>query len=138
MHQARPNNPKHRAEQGFTLIELMISIAILSVGVMALMSMQMTGIESNAQARKISESTVMGSDRLENLMCLPFDDPLLTAGDHVPDDQGPEDPYQIAWTVTDGDADAATPLPGTKLVEVTVTPNLGKTMVLRFTISDTI
>jgi type IV pilus assembly protein PilV len=69
-------------ERGFTLVEIMITIAILSIGLLAIASMQIRAIEGNASADRLTEATSWGQDKLEELMALPYTqaltDPNLT------------------------------------------------------------
>ena len=121
-------------EAGLTLMEVMIALAIFSVGFLAVSSMQITAINKNAKSRNSTTVINIAKDRAEELMSLRFDHDLLRPGVH-PDDYGDftqandnidndEDGQideagetghiTISWTVTDN-----TPLPGTKSVRVT-------------------
>jgi prepilin-type N-terminal cleavage/methylation domain-containing protein len=57
---------------GFSLIELMIAIAILSIGIMAVASLQVSAIAGNSKGRKIAEELTMAESQLENLMVQPY------------------------------------------------------------------
>jgi len=102
-----------RDNRGFTLIEVLIAMAIFSIGILAIGSMQVTSINSNARARMHTEGYTWVGDRIERLTTLSYDDDDLTAGDHGPVAEGT---YAISWNVQDD-----TPLAGTKEITVAVT-----------------
>lgn len=95
------------AQGGFTLLELLIAISILTVGLLGVASMQVSAIRGNDFASAQTEAATAGMDRIEKLLSLPYDS--LTSGNHT-------DPhYPISWNVTDN-----SPLNNTKTVVVTV------------------
>jgi type IV pilus assembly protein PilV len=131
------NNVSHD-EQGLTLIEVMVALAIFAVGFLAVGSMQITAINTNAKSRNSTTVINIAKDRAEQLMSQPYDHDLLRAGVH-PDDYGDftqanddidndEDGQideagetghiTISWTVI-----VDQPLLGTKSVRVTATRN---------------
>jgi prepilin-type N-terminal cleavage/methylation domain-containing protein len=95
-------------QKGFTLVEVMIGMAIFVIGYLAVGSMQMLAIKGNTNARKITEAATLAADRLETLIVFPYDN--IDSGGPVT--QGA---YTVDWQVEDG------PLPNTKLITVTVT-----------------
>jgi prepilin-type N-terminal cleavage/methylation domain-containing protein len=101
-----------RDNRGFTIIEVLIAMAIFSIGILAVGTMQITSINSNARARMHTEGYTWVVDRIEWLTTLPYDDDFLTAGDHGPVAEGT---YAISWNVQDD-----TPLAGAKTIRVTV------------------
>ncbi len=102
-----------RNNRGFTLIEVLIAMAIFSIGILAVGTMQVTSINSNARARMHTEGYTWVGDRIEWLTTLSYDDDDLTAGDHGPVAEGT---YAISWNVQDD-----TPLAGAKTIRVAVT-----------------
>lgn len=62
-----------QSQQGFTLIEVMIAIIILGVGLLALVTMQSTGIFGNATANQITASSNCAANQIERIMTLPYD-----------------------------------------------------------------
>lgn len=123
-------------EGGFTLIEVIIAIGILSFGILAVATMQVSAIRGNAVAEWDTEATTWAGDQIETLACLAWDDALLqdadgdgvnglddtgfdndpgTAGDG---DQAPvvQGKYTIQWNVADDVL-----IGGTKTVHVIVT-----------------
>ncbi len=71
--------------QGYSLIEVLIAMAVFAIGILAIFSMQITSTQSNALARGVTENYTCAGDKVEELMALPYDDDLLRAGVH-PDD----------------------------------------------------
>jgi len=70
-------------ETGFTLIETMIAIFILTVGIFSLYSMQTTSIRYNASSNAVTTSSTWAADRIEQLLALDYDDPLLADDDNI-------------------------------------------------------
>ena len=62
-------------EQGFTLIEVLITAVIMAVGLLAMAQMQVITIKMNAQNRSVTEATLLAMGQLEYLKSLPFDAP---------------------------------------------------------------
>lgn len=88
-------------DKGFTLVEVLITLAILSIGILAVAAMQVNCIKGNSSARRITEATALVEDRVERLLELPFDhddlDPALNPHNAT---QGS---YTINWNVSDTD-----------------------------------
>ena len=123
-----------RCNPGFTIMEVMIALAIFAVGFLAVGSMQITAINTNANTRNSTTVITIAKDRAEELMALPFDDANLVGSvtpgiDYTPaadadlidndedgqiDEAGETGHITISWTVIDDQ-----PLPGTKSVRVT-------------------
>jgi type IV pilus assembly protein PilV len=66
---------KTKEEEGITLIEVMVGISLLTFGLLALASMQVTAMRQNAFAGAVTEASTVAGDRLEYLMTLDYDDP---------------------------------------------------------------
>ena len=81
------NNQSKRcdANQGYTLIEILIAMAIFAIGILAIFSMQMTATSSNALARGLTENYTAAMDKVEELLALPYNDAdLAPAEDPAP------------------------------------------------------
>jgi prepilin-type N-terminal cleavage/methylation domain-containing protein len=102
-------------QAGFTLIEVMIALAIFSIGILAVAAMQINAANSNTAAGKTTGNITWVSDRSENLLCQDYDATDLNAGAVVPlsaadgidndrdgtiDEAGETGPVSIQWTVT--------------------------------------
>jgi len=123
---------KGQNEKGFTLLEVIVAISILTIGLLAVASMQVSAIKGNTLAFGITEATSWASDQIEKLIVLPYDHADLqdTDGDGASGledaseatDDNPNTPppthgkYKVYWNVAvDDTAD------GTKTVNVIVT-----------------
>jgi prepilin-type N-terminal cleavage/methylation domain-containing protein len=107
---------------GFTLLEVIIAISILTFGLLAVATMQTTAIRGNYNANCITEATTVGQDRLEELLGLPYGDADLSdpAGGGATDHPDPPTPtaavgYTINYTV-----ESDTPVTNSKLIRLTV------------------
>ncbi len=59
-------------ENGFTLIEIMISLVILLVGMLGVMGMQYYAITGNTSSRALRNATSLGQDMVEQLKTSPY------------------------------------------------------------------
>jgi prepilin-type N-terminal cleavage/methylation domain-containing protein len=99
---------------GFSLIEVLIALAIFAIGIMAVGSMQISAINNNASARMRAEATALASEKAEELMSLPnYDDPLLDTDTHS--DASLNNIYCIEWT-----ADLDSPIASAKTINLSV------------------
>ena len=118
------------SEKGFTIIEVMIALAIFSIGIMAAWALQTGSTRGNTKARHLTSAATWASDRLERLIQLSYTHADLTAGVHAPaldadgidnnhngliDEPGESGPLQLTWQVTDD-----SPIVRTKTVRVDV------------------
>jgi type IV pilus assembly protein PilV len=92
--------------RGFTFVELLIVIAIFSIGILAVASMQVTSINANASARMSGEATALAANQIETLMALDYNTAVELSSDPV------DNPhvlnvgaYKVNWIVTDSDID---------------------------------
>ena len=103
---------KLKGSQGFTLIEVLIAMAIFSVGILAVGAMQINSVNTNTGARIHTEESTWVVDQIERLTALDYDNADLTAGVHTV----VQGPYTVQWTVTDD-----SPVAGAKRIAVTTT-----------------
>ena len=77
------NAMKEKNQEGFTLVEILIAIAILAFGLLSVATMQVRAIKTNAIASGISQGLTLGQAKVEELMNLSYghSDLLDTDGD---------------------------------------------------------
>ena len=59
-------------DRGFTMVELLIALALSMIGLLGLMALQMTAIKGNANSRNFAEATALAQEKLEKLQVLPY------------------------------------------------------------------
>jgi type IV pilus assembly protein PilV len=103
-------------EKGLSLMEVLITIVVLSVGLLGVANMQVVAIRVNDNSNQLTRATTLTQDKVEELMALPFDDPALD--DATPpgefttrNEEAPPLGYRVQWQV-DINAD------GTKTINV--------------------
>ena len=70
-------------EEGFTLIEVMISLVILLVRMLGVMGMQYYAVTGNASSREIRNATNLGQDFIEQIKTSPY--AMLSSSSDSPD-----------------------------------------------------
>lgn len=125
---------KNRANDnnGFTLIETVISLGILSIGILALFAMQTLGIRANASASRVTTLASSGSDVIEQNLIpkISTESEYKKIVTSAAPRNLPSDPnnYTVIQTVT-----ADSPVKDTKTIDITITKKLdGKQLTLRF------
>lgn len=100
--------------RGFTYIELLLALALLSVGLLATLPLTLQGATSNAASRDLTVAATLAADSAETLRAVPLS--ALTSGNDVV----PVAPvrFQRTWVV-----ETNVPQPGLTTVTVTVTGN---------------
>ena len=108
-------------QSGFTLLEVLIAISILTVGLLGVAQMQIMGIKGNYFSGNTTTVLALAGEKMEDLLGKSYSDAELTNGNH-PDTNNPIDEtgqaggtYSRMWIVTDN-----TPITDTKTVMVNV------------------
>ncbi len=96
-----------RHEDGFSLVEVLVAIVVLSIGLLGVAAMQLTTIRVNSSSNTLTQATTVAQDQLERLMVLPFNhadlldvtpgDGLVTTLPAVP--LVPQPGYSVQWEV---------------------------------------
>ena len=118
-------------ERGFTLVEVMIAIVVLTIGILALFTLQITSTSGNATANRYSTASVLASKKIEEILGLPYTDASLqdtgvfglnglnsntaATADGTTTFQYPDGAYTLYWNVADDQ-----PLPNLMTIRVIV------------------
>lgn len=87
------------ARGGFTLVEVIISLVILTVGLLAVATLSMTSVWHTRRGRDLTNSAFAAAQVLDRVAVLPYDSVIV--GNYVDTVSfGPVD-YIVNWTVTD-------------------------------------
>jgi type IV pilus assembly protein PilV len=70
----RTDAPEKGNQRGFTLLEVIVAISVLTVGLLAVATMQGSAIMANGSATDMTDATTLASNRLETLDALAYDD----------------------------------------------------------------
>ena len=108
-------------QSGFTLLEVLIAISILTVGLLGVAQMQIMGIQGNYFSGNTTAALTLAEEKMEDLLGKSYTDAELTNGNH-PDTNNPIDEtgqaggiYTRTWVVANN-----TPITDTKTVTVSV------------------
>ena len=120
-------------EQGFTIVEVMIAMVIFSFGVLAVVNMQISSMQGNSSAARITAQSVVAQNKLEQLFVMSYVNPWLESAGNPPgtDTDGnthqetTAQGYTVSWDVIDD-----TPVADSKQVTVTVTGRGGTSQVV--------
>ena len=110
------NQNKHNGQQGYTLMEVMVAMAIFAIGILAIASLQVRAINHNQSARWATEAENWAQNQVEALMGMNYSDANLDLGNHPAAPLQVEGGYRISWNVADNSANVN----NTKLITVTV------------------
>ena len=105
---------KLRACSGFTLLEVLITLVILSVGMLALASLQVMAIRGNSFGQQMTVASTVAQNKLEELREVDFS--AVASGYDTCRDDANGILYTRQWTVQND-----TPQPDMKTVRVSVT-----------------
>jgi type IV pilus assembly protein PilV len=105
---------KFKKNQGYTLVEVLIAMAIFALGFLSLATIQIKSIRQNASAQMYTEATTMAAESMERLISLPYDhlDLDQNANPHSMTTGG----YTVMWNVQ-----ADNPVTATKTIVMNVT-----------------
>jgi prepilin-type N-terminal cleavage/methylation domain-containing protein len=118
-----PDSRNQRNDEGFSLIEVMVAIMILTVGLLSLAQMMIVATNSNNLSGRMTSCSALAKEQLERLKASPFytnpaalvRNPTLAAGGDVEatvggysqiyDDEGISTAgagmFEVRWAITD-------------------------------------
>ena len=90
--------------QGFTFVEVAVSIMILSLALLAMAGMQAIAIRGNSYANQLSQGSSIAEDIVESLILLPYDhasfDDTTPEGEFTTyNDPNPPTGHSVQWAV---------------------------------------
>lgn len=100
---------------GFSLLEVMVAIVLASIGIAAIAQIFPMAGRGLGEARRETQATLAGQEKIEQMRALQLSDASLTAGAHSDTTLVSETPYDRYWSVEDDK-----PLPGMKRVRMLV------------------
>ncbi len=107
--------------QGFTLIEVMIALSIMSVGVLSIGMAQLSALKLSTMSSRLSQGMYLAEEQMETFRSMPWGATFTTAAANVPDPgglitpvQGDSAQFNRSWTITPN-------APPHGLTEITVT-----------------
>jgi type IV pilus assembly protein PilV len=124
-------NQQINENKGFTIVEVMIALAIFSIGYLAYSSLQISATKSNTKARWLTLAVTCATDKIEQLLELPYSHADLSAGTHTLaedadgidnnsdgriDEPSESGPLNFTWTVTDD-----VPIANVKTISISIT-----------------
>jgi prepilin-type N-terminal cleavage/methylation domain-containing protein len=98
----------HKQQDGFTLIEVLISISLFSIALLGLCGATVMAMKGNSLSQMSTKATVMAKDKIEGLKNLNYSQ--ITPGSDTP-----EANFTRQWIVTPN-----SPVTDTKTIAVTV------------------
>ena len=93
--------------RGLSIIEVIFALSIFTIGILAVSTLSISSVNSNASARRITDATALAEDRLERLAAMPYD--------AIADGEETQGAYKITWVVIENDI-----VDKTKSITVTV------------------
>ncbi len=123
------------SESGFTLIEVLISVSIFSIGILATTMMQMSAIKTNSLAQDLTNRSVRAENQMEHLLALPYTHDILAINNNIgiitcPDGDISICPASNLFTCSDGQSYTCTdtltvtqPVTGEKNITLAATSN---------------
>lgn len=98
----------HKRQDGFTLVEVLVSISLLTIALLGLCGATVMAMKGNSLSQMSTKATVMAKDKMEGLKNLNYTQ--ITGGADTP-----EANYTRQWTVTNN-----APVTDAKTIAVTV------------------
>lgn len=104
-----------KKDEGFTILEVMIALVVLSIGLLGLGALQLVAIKGNSFSSEMTYATMLAQQQAETLKNHAYTDADLTQGTHSAVGSSKGVQYTVTWNVTDD-----TPDTNMKTVNLTV------------------
>ena len=75
-------------ENGFTLIEALVAMVVLTIGILSIYSMQVVSIDSNSKSSHVTIASNSAAELVERIISTPHDDLIDSDGDGTNQDNG--------------------------------------------------
>lgn len=122
------NMRKANNNSGFTLMEVLVAMLILSVGLLGMAALLTGIINSNKLSNRISTATVLAQDKMEDIKSVVYSNAVSETRAFLP---SPDDKYEREVTVVDD-----SPAANMKTVTVTVYWESSKSVVLQMILAE--
>jgi prepilin-type N-terminal cleavage/methylation domain-containing protein len=99
-----------RGERGFSLVELLFAMVLLSIGLLGVASIFPLGTRFVSAGKITSTAVALASEKMEELQSMPANSLSLNEGSYSED----VSPYTRSWVITDD-----SPIVGMKQIRVT-------------------
>ena len=94
---------RHR-QSGFTLIEVLVAISLMSIALLGFASVGVNAIRDDSFSRKTNVALALAQAKLEQLRSLPYSNSQWTSGSHtesdLDEDGNADGEYTRSWVVT--------------------------------------
>lgn len=88
-----------RSESGFTLIEVMVAMAILGIGLLSIAVAQISAVKLQSRSKNLQQAMFLARESLDDLEALPPNPAILQVASVIDD---PGNPIQVGNDPTDG------------------------------------
>ncbi|MFI5314883.1 MAG: prepilin-type N-terminal cleavage/methylation domain-containing protein [Myxococcota bacterium] len=87
-----------RTDSGFTLLEVMLALAILGVGLMSIAVAQITAMKMASKSKNLQQAMFLAREAIDDLEALPGGSPTLSTAATIAD---PANPIQVGTDPSD-------------------------------------
>jgi type IV pilus modification protein PilV len=117
-------------DRGFTLIEVLMALAVFGIGVLGLALVIPLGAKKSTSASQQSRASQLAAARAEQLLATAYNDDDLTAGLHVDPGNPYNSQYHVEW-----DVEVDQPITACKRITINVRrPNANSPVVAKLTV----
>ena len=77
--------PRAETSRGFTLLEVLVAVAVLGLALVSLLALHVRNIDLIARDQRVTEATLLARDLMTDVEAGPFPDLGMSAGDFEAD-----------------------------------------------------